>query len=227
MSIKAYAIATAALLLWGCGPSAGGPGSGGAGLADRGATQSPAAQSAGGGPPVTFMGLTTTAATVVFLVDRSGSMMGAFDDLRREVMDSVKRLDPRRQGFQIILFSEGRPMELDGGSADPATQDRKQAAAEFMGEACAVGQTDPAPALSRAFDVLAGAGTGKKAIFFLTDAGFPDNAEVLQLCRKRNPAKDVRIFALLCAGCPNQGEPMMRKLADESGGEFKFVKVER
>jgi uncharacterized protein with von Willebrand factor type A (vWA) domain len=172
------------------------------------------------------VGLRTEATEIVYVVDRSGSMLGSFDDLRNDVFTSVAGLDPRSQDFHILLFSCGRSLELGDKMLWPATAGHKMAAAEFLRSSYAVGQTDAVPALLRAFEVLDRAPAGRKAIFLLTDSQFPDNEEVIHLCKACNARKDVRIFTVLYGGRADGAEQVMKRIAAEGGGEYRLAVAE-
>ena len=92
------------------------------------------------------------------------------------------------------------------------------------------GQMDPLPTISRAFEVLSKEEAGEeKVIFLVTDSDFPDNEAVIQLCRKLNEKKDVRIFTLLVgseAKASAPAEEMMKAIASQSGGQYKPFRSE-
>jgi uncharacterized protein with von Willebrand factor type A (vWA) domain len=225
--MRTIAILTA-LFLWGCGQATSDPqaagGDASADTASRQAAVPAEARDANG--EVTLPGLSAQAATIVFLVDRSGSMLRAFDDVRRELLACVGGLDPNRQSFHVILFADGPPMELGGAKASPATAEHKKAAGEFLSDARAEGETDPLPSLTRAFDVLDAAPPGAKAIVLLSDSGLPGNEELLRLCRSRNAAKNVHIHTLVYARGPNGAEPAIKRIADENAGRYRFTRIE-
>jgi hypothetical protein len=175
---------------------------------------------------VTFLGFSTQAAEIVYVIDRSGSMLSSFDDLRTEILSSVKGLDPQRQRFHILLFAGGEPLELPGAGAAHATANRKKAAEAFLADAFAAGETDPFPAMWRAFDVLAACGHCQKTIFLVSDSGFANGEEVIKICRNRNVFNDVHVHTFLYASHPNGAEDAMRRIAEENGGQYQFVRAE-
>ena len=89
------------------------------------------------------------------------------------------------------------------------------------------GQTDPVPALQRAFNVLSRANTSKgrrgKLVYLLTDGDFPDNKAVLAAVRKENTKKDVHINTYLYGYKGKQVVDVMQKIASENGGRYKHV----
>jgi hypothetical protein len=153
---------------------------------------------------------------VVYVVDRSGSMVGSFDSVRDEMFKSIGMLEPNRQLFHVILFSEGQPLEPADRRLVPPTPQYIRAVTEFLRQTPAKGPTDPLPALARAFDVLDKV-SGTKVIFLLTDSQFPDGGQVLQLLRQRNAKNDVRIYPILYGQRSKEAEDTMRKIAEENG----------
>ena len=64
----------------------------------------------GAGPKSKFMGSGGNAHHVVYLVDRSGSMVESFDSVKRELLLSIGRL-VSVQDFHVIFFSSDEPVE--------------------------------------------------------------------------------------------------------------------
>jgi uncharacterized protein with von Willebrand factor type A (vWA) domain len=93
-----------------------------------------------------------------------------------------------------------------------------------MNKAFAKGQTDPIPALTRAFDALEKADGKGKAIFLLTDSDFPDNEKVLAAVRERNKDRQVHINTYFC-GDPNDdaSKAVLRQIAVSNGGVYRSL----
>jgi len=176
------------------------------------------------GPKSPFFGDGGNAHHVCYVIDRSGSMVDTFDRVRYEMFRSIGWLIPE-QDFHVILFASGAPMESWPRRLVAATKRNKADAVRFLMEVRAEQQTDPIPALNRAFDVLAQADPEKpgKVIHLLTDAVFPDNAKVLDAIRKRNQKKDVRINTYLYGRCPVEAEAVMKQIALDTRGRFKYI----
>jgi len=165
----------------------------------------------------------TNAHHVVFVVDRSGSMIDTFDYVRKEMLRSIADLRPP-QDFHVILFAAGLPIENAAKRLVPAEFVHKEQVAEFLQSVRAQGQTDPVPALRRAFQVLAEANDKPgKVIHLLTDAVFPDNDRVLALIRRMNARKDVHIFPILYGHSRPEAVAVMKRIAGENSGEFRYV----
>ena len=163
---------------------------------------------------------------IVYVIDRSGSMVEEFDAVRTEMLKSISYLTAR-QDFHVILFSSGRPLEAAAGRLVPARRLHKESAAEFLEGVRARDRTDPIPALRRAFEVLdradtRGGRTGK-LIFLLTDGNFPDNAAVLAAVRRLNGNKTVLVNTYLYGRRPPEAEKVMKQIAEECHGRYKYV----
>ncbi len=194
----------------------------------------------GGGRLVRFTGTEASASNVVFVVDRSGSMHKTFGIVRRAMQDSISemRWDPMarsdetapiRQAFHVILFADGDPIEHDAMRLIPATVDNKVDACAFIHTVEPGGQTDPIPALRRAFRVLAGADPNRpgKVIFLLTDGDFPDNQDVLDTVTRLNRSGDIMINTILFGHRSLEAEQVMQRIARESGGRYNFIGLDQ
>ncbi len=168
----------------------------------------------GGGP--TFFkaggGKAKAARKIVYVVDRSGSMLATFDAVRAELIRSIGALR-RGQRFHVIFFAGGDPIENPAKALVPAIESQKQAAFEFLATIEAQGSTNPGPAMKRAMDLR------PDLIFFLTDGDFdPDLVDKL---RAWNRDEKVRISTI--AYLSEAGRPLLERIAREHGGEFRFV----
>ncbi len=189
-----------------------------------GATQMGMGTTAGGGPKSKFFGSGGNAYNVVYVVDRSGSMIDTFDLVKMEMLRSIGRLRDT-QMFHIILFAEGRPIENPPRKLVPATRANKKKAARFLKDVIPELQTTPVPAINRAFDVLRGARKRGRLIYLLTDGVFPDNEKVLQAIRARNKGKKKRVFinTFLYGSRPPEAVEVMKQIAEDNGGRYTFV----
>jgi hypothetical protein len=108
---------------------------------------------AGETPGVSFGGVAAPAATrIVFVVDASGSMIGAFRAVIREVERTLRQLDTR-QSFTVLLFQGEQvlsPKALRNGLR-PATPAAVDSVSAWMREANPKDRSDPSKALREAF----------------------------------------------------------------------------
>ena len=160
---------------------------------------------------------------VVFVVDRSGSMVDTFDAVRDALFRSIGLMDAKLQDFHVILFSEGPPLEPADRRLVPLAPEYIAAVTRFLMDTPPRGSTDPLPALARAFEVLDKV-SGTKVIYLLTDSQFPDNQKVLQFLRQRNAKRDVCIHTLLYGQRSKEAEETMKAISKENGpGIFRHV----
>lgn len=182
-------------------------------------------------PPSSFSGAGGEAYNVVYMIDRSGSMVAGFDQVRGELLKSIAALDGR-QYFHVIFFGGRRPQENPARKLVPATEANKQAARAFIETIASSGVTQPIPAVNRAFDVLLKARKSRpgKLIYMLTDGDFTgemrftDNEAVLAAIRSRNADKKAVIHTLLYGKRSAEGEKVLKAIAEENGGKYLFVK---
>ncbi|MCP4377091.1 MAG: VWA domain-containing protein [bacterium] len=162
---------------------------------------------------------------MVYLIDRSGSMIDTFRTVCNEMLQSVRRMTKENR-FHVVLFSDGRPLEKSPQRLTRATDKVKVNLVKFLKPISASGRTDPIPAINRAFDVLerkGGAAGRGGVIYLLTDGAFPNNEAVLKTIRRRNSAKRVRINTILHGNRPPIAEKVMARIAANNGGTYRFV----
>ena len=146
---------------------------------------------AGETPGVSFGGVAAPAATrIVFLVDASGSMIGAFRAVIREVERTLRQLDSR-QSFTVLLFQGEQvlsPRTLKGGLR-PATPAAVDSVVAWMRDVNPKDRSDPSQALKDAF------GLDPQVVYLVsTDITGSGNYEVdrdqlFQLLEKLNPRR--------------------------------------
>lgn len=151
---------------------------------------------------------------ICYVVDRSGSMVSELDYVKDEVIRSINRLH-RAQQFHIMFFNRGAPIEVPPGRFVHAIKEYKQQAFEFISGIVADGQTDPVPAMARAFR------HEPDLIYFLTDGEF--TPDLIDQLRVWNREEKVRIYTI--AFLNNVGESLLRQIARENGGEYRFVSL--
>jgi len=167
------------------------------------------------------------ASHIVFVIDKSGSMLGEFDRVRHEMLRYIAFLRPV-QDFHIILFADGTPVEFLPRRLVPADDLYKVKAAEWLLTIRAgsrEGYTDPEAALSRAFDVLARADKRRpgKLIVLLTDGAFLNNEKVLKRIEMRNADGQVRINTFLYGHRPPEAVKAMKTIALRNKGLYKYI----
>jgi len=174
-----------------------------------------------------FYGSGGNAHHIVYVVDRSGSMVDSFDSVRVEILRSVSRLRPA-QDFHVILFSGGPPTENPPKRLVKATYANKERLAEFLSDINPGGPTDPVPALIRAFQVLDKADQRPgKLIYLLTDGEFHDNNKVVEAINQVNHARRVAVNTYLYGYRPPKAVEVMKRIAEDNGGTYRYVPAEQ
>ena len=191
----------------------------------------------GGSPGVSGQGLDTTgtglphgsfcgtggqAYNIVYVIDRSGSMIDTFDSLCREMRRSIYMLKDK-QFFHIIFYSDSKPMELGNKQLVSANRLNKKFAASFLADIIPSEQTNPVPALTRAFEVLENTTKPGKLVYLLTDGIFPDNEEVLSNIASLNSNRSVQINTILYGAKPPEAEEVMKRIAEDNRGTYNHV----
>ena len=184
----------------------------------------------GDGKEIGMFGSKTMADNIVYVIDRSGSMTDTFETVKHEMLRSIGRLRHEttgkhrlQQSYHIILFAEGKPIEDRSRKLKRATRGNKALAYEFLNDIVATGQTDPIPALKRAFGVLSGARSKKSLIVLLTDGAFDDNDKVLATIDQLNAGRTVRVNTFLYGNRPPEAVETMEKIAQSNNGKYHFV----
>ncbi|MFO8012021.1 MAG: VWA domain-containing protein [Phycisphaerae bacterium] len=150
--------------------------------------------------------------SVVYLVDRSGSMTDSIDYVKYELKVRIAEL-PESCVFHVIFFSSGPPVEMPTRRLVPATERNKRLALEFIDGVVARGETDPSGGFDRAFAAQ------PRTIHFLTDGEF-DKAVIGQVDRL-NAGREVTVHTIGFLYRPN--EEAMRTIAERNGGEYTFI----
>ena len=170
---------------------------------------------------------------VVFVIDRSGSMVGTFDTVRLAMYMYVSEM-AADQDFHVVLFAAGNVEENPPRRLVRATPDAKIQLVDFLKGIRPGDQTDPLPALRRGFAVLNGAkkpdGTeGVKLMYLLTDGEFRQSDKVVEAVRQMNAAKDgprVHINTILYGARSPQAAKVMKLIAKENKGRYTYASPE-
>lgn len=210
------------LSLLGTGSGSGAAGTGGLGSGSGGGERVRQAE---------IWNLSIQANKVVYVVDYSGSIIVAVDDLRRELKRSIGRLVPG-QAFNVILFYSsggGQGEELKTESfkpqLQPADQETRLAFFRWIDRKAPMGVTEPLDAIRRALAFE------PDAVFFFSD-GYFDDAVVGEITRA-NGAVQARIYGVVFdeillqdqSGLPREteGTRRMKRIAEANRGQVKIV----
>ena len=187
----------------------------GGGTAGGGGEAGPPGLSLGGGGTVRFFGLQSSAPgvrSIVYVVDRSGSMIDAFGAVRDELRRSIGALR-RSQKFHVVFYSSVDPIENPPGKLVSAIEANKRAFYEFLETVQPSGGTRPERALRLALALE------PDLIYFLSDGIF--EPEVADRLKEWNRGGRTKIYTI--AFLDPQGRHLLESISRQHGGEFKFV----
>lgn len=168
---------------------------------------------------------------IVYVVDYSGSVSVAVDDLKRELKRSVGRLTPA-QLFNVIMFysvpgdrDEKVMTDSFKPRLEPAERDIRQEFFHWIDRRAPRGETAPLEAMRRALAL------NPEAIFFFSD-GYFDDAVVGEIERANRTVR-ARIYCLVFdeilledkSGLPRETEGVRRlkRITEANGGKVKIV----
>ena len=163
----------------------------------------------------TFMGLQAQGRRFCIIADRSGSMYGTkFEYLKEEILATIDGMRGHTR-IQIIFFNT-RALPYPKPDWLPPRSER-DAVQVWLDGLVADGDTYPSPAFVEAFSLE----PLPDAIFFMTDGRF-DARAVNQILRLNTVAqRKVPIHTITFV--ERGAEPMMRKIAEDSGGKYRHV----
>jgi len=154
---------------------------------------------------------------VVYVVDRSGSMTDSIDYVKYELKRSISELTEDKE-FHVVFYSSGPPVEMPTRRLVNATERNKQLAFEFIDGVVPQGETDPSKALERAF------ACNPELIYLLTDGEF--DKTIVGLVKRLNARGEAAVSTILFVYRPPEAERMLKQIAEENRGEYKFVSPE-
>lgn len=177
-----------------------------------------------GGPESGFFGQRGNAYKIVYVIDTSGSLGWIFEPVQQALIDSIEKLIPS-QSFHVI-FAGATPVELPAKRLVPAISHYTTPAKKFIRELVPEMKCDPVAGMKRAFECK------PELVYLLSDGDFgPQGAELLARLREWNADKNVHITAIgfgvklkasQLGGVP-VGEPILRQIAQEHGGNFRWI----
>jgi hypothetical protein len=161
-----------------------------------------------------FFGVSGYGNSFVYVVDCSGSMKesGKLERAKYELLQSIDQLSEDQKYFVIFYNHDAIPM--DGKAPIDATEDNFARTRRWVDLVGANGGTNPLPAL------LAALSLRPDAIYFLSDGLFDGNTitQVRTINRRKGR---IPIHSIAFVSRENLG--LMRSIARDSGGEFRFV----
>jgi hypothetical protein len=183
--------------------------------------------SLGGTGNVSFFGLQSTAPgvrSIVYVVDRSYSMVGIMDAVKAELRRSINALR-RSQKFHVVFYNSGAPLQNPPEALVPAIQVHKSKFFEFQDSVDPIGGSEPLNAMRVALALR------PDVVYFLSDGEFvPEVADLLlERLRVWNPDRKTRIYTLgynELSHMETRHRKILWTIAREHGGEYRFVSDE-
>lgn len=177
--------------------------------------RNPAPDSLPPGAITTFCGVPAVGSSVVFVIDRSGTMglEGRLERAKRELIGSLNLL-PHTARFQVIAYHRQPEPLVGGGSLTTVHPQSVSAAIAAMGQLVPEGGTDHGQALRAALALQ------PDVICFLTDDDDLTANDVREITRLNRGRASIHA---LCFVEP-YGESAMPMLAKQNRGVFRVVK---
>lgn len=164
--------------------------------------------------------------TVVFLCDCTGSMINKIAQLKIELRRAVEGLRPE-QSFNIVFFQDEKVLKV-AKSLVPANAENKRLAQAWLGDIVTAGTTDPIPSLTFALKLR------PETLYFLTDAAdFPNMPALKNVLKTYNADHHTKVNTILFVESQaeqeanRESEPLMRSISGDSGGVFKWVRMDQ
>ncbi len=170
----------------------------------------------GGGPAPEFFGLGGSALgarSVVYVVDRSGSMLEWFEAVKEELKRSVSKLR-RSQKFHVIFFNHQTPVHNPPKKLVSAIRAQKQRLFSFLEQVFPLGQTKPETALRQALEM-------KPDLIYLLSDGQDFPPGLFRRLDEWNKDRAVQICTI--AYVDSAGSELLELMAREHNGEFRYV----
>jgi hypothetical protein len=167
----------------------------------------------------------------VYVVDFSGSITAAVDDLKRELKRSIGSLQPTQSFNVVIFFSEPQQNsdrfvnESFAAALVAADTDNKRKFFQWLERKTPRGRTEPVPAMKRALAAK------PDAIFFFSDGYFEEKyvEDITRANEGRKTSINCLLFDELTLGdrsdLPKEtsGARILRRIAERNGGKLKIV----
>ena len=175
--------------------------------------------------------------TVIFIMDRSGSVAPVFEQQVSHLLSLIDQLKPT-QAFHLICFSESTLLQAPKLYPLPADDKAKAAATKFLRNTCPSGSTNVLPALMRAETIFryVNSPKGSKTIVLISDGDFAGisggstyktrdgsvlsgNEAITQWLRDHNKDDLFRLHAV-CTNPSEDGTKILKAIAKENGGQY-------
>ena len=159
-----------------------------------------------------FFGLEVKGGKFVYVVDKSGSMKGRpLDSAKTELLRSISSLG-EKQEFYVIFYDTGF-QAMPGAGLVKGSDKNKRDCFSWVKGVGSTGGTNPTEAMKRALELR------PDAIWLLSDGEF--NSGIAETIQQAN--SDGRVVISTIAFLSRDGEAVLRTIADQNGGKYRFV----
>ena len=186
-------------------------------LGGAGEEFSPGEVLGGGGAGTSFFGIESRGSRFVYIVDVSGSMSESdrIGTLRRNLVESMNAL-PEQAQFLIIAYSDSAFVINGKYRWNRADNETKFKVRAWIKRRASSGGTEPSSAFEQAFKLK----PQPDVIYFMTDGqqteALPAFIRALNVRGRRTKINTI-VFG------DRGGEDVMRRIATESGGQYRYV----
>jgi uncharacterized protein with von Willebrand factor type A (vWA) domain len=165
---------------------------------------------------VSFFGTLSKGDRFVFVIDKSGSMLrgNKFIKAKSELIRTLRAL-PESARFMIYFFDGGSEAMPVNKMMAAVPKNIQWAEKWVNSRQCGRGGTNPTQSLRSTFNLK------PDTIWLLTDGKFFDNQAVVMQIKQANLKKKIRVNTLAIMN--RQGERVLRQIASENDGTFRFV----
>jgi hypothetical protein len=170
--------------------------------------------SGNGGQGTSFFGKKVAVKSVAFVIDASGSMQGArFVRARAELVSALMQMKQKQEFFIVFYTDQTYPLFWPQSvvSLLPANAENLRKTGLWLERARTSGGTQPQEAMSLALSLK------PDVIFLLSDGDIPP--ETRDIVARTNKGSIIHTIAL----GSNTGAAVMRQIAEENQGEFRFI----
>lgn len=171
----------------------------------------------GGGAGTSFFGIEARGSRFVYIVDVSGSMSESdrIGTLRRNLVESMNAL-PEQASFLIIAYSDKAFVINSEYRWNRANDETKFKVRAWINRLVSSGGTEPSSAFEEAFKLK----PRPDVIYFMTDG---QQTDVLPAFIRALNTRGRRTKINTIVFGDRDGEEVMRRIANESGGQYRYV----
>jgi hypothetical protein len=169
----------------------------------------------GGSGTTSFFGVGGTGQRFAFVVDKSGSMANFIEEAKGELRKSIAAL-PDYASIYVIFYDSGDPLNFSDRWERVRTSTMARLG-RWLRDVGPSGGTEPTRAFHRVFEL----DVRPDVVFFLSDGEIPEES-VTEIRRLNATGRKVTVNTI--AFGDDAGGARLRRVAQDSGGEFRHVR---